>query len=129
MAKDKIKVSVIIDRQALIDKAFRAAETQKEFNEIRLIIEDSDEFVRDATQLEDKEKREAHNNGFSSLALDIILNKHSDTEMAKHMSALRAMEDESNKSLYEAYENLKKKLGEDHPFVTMIDKVFNSRED
>lgn len=124
MAKDKIKVSVIIDKKALIDKAFSAAKTQEEFNEVRLIIEDSDEFVRDSTQLEDEERRKAHNDGFAALALDMLVCKYNQTKMAQRMDAENAKAKEAKEKSKAEYEALKKKLGEDNPLVAMLGKLF-----
>lgn len=124
MAKDKIKVSVIIDKKALIDKAFNAAKTQEEFNEVRLIIEDSDEFVRDSTQIEDEERRNAHNDLFAVFALDMLVYKYSQTKMALRMDAENAKAKEAKEKSKEEYEVLKKKLGEDNPLVAMLGKLF-----
>ena len=129
MANDKIKVSVIIDKQALIDKAFKNAETPDEFKEVKLIIEDSDEFVRDTAKLENEKQRKAYNNFFSSLALDILLIKYDQTNMAVRIDAENAKEEEESAKAKESFENLKKKLGEDNPLIRSLGEIFDSEED
>ena len=39
MNKDKIIVSVVIDKQALIDRAFDISKTPSEFNELKKVID------------------------------------------------------------------------------------------
>ena len=39
MNKDKILVSVVIDKQALIDRAFDISKTPSEFNELKKVID------------------------------------------------------------------------------------------
>ena len=39
MDKDKILVSVVIDKQALIDRAFAISKTPSEFNELKKVID------------------------------------------------------------------------------------------
>lgn len=130
MGKDKIKVSIIIDKKALIDKAFMESETPEEFNEVRLIIDDSDEFVRDATELDDEKKRKSHNDSFSALGLDILLCKYNQTKMAQRFDAMAADEGKAKKNVLEQYEQLKKKLGEDNPIVKGLgDFIKKSRKE
>ena len=129
MGKDKIKVSVIIDKQALIDKAFKNAETPEEFNEVRLIVEDSDEFVRDATQIDDKKRRDAHNEIFGGIALDVLLCKYNQTKMALRLEKAKEELSKEKAKAKEAYENLKKKLGEDNPLISSLGEIFNSEEE
>lgn len=129
MANDKIKVSVIIDKQALIDKAFKAADTPEEFKEVRLIVEDSDEFVRDVAQVEDEKQRNASNEFFVALALDILLCKYSQTKMAVRIEAENTKEKEEKAKAKKSFEELKKKLGEDNPLISTLGEIFNSEED
>lgn len=128
MLKDKIKVSIIIDKKALIDKAFMESETPEEFNEVRLIIDDSDEFVRDATELDDEKKRKSHNDSFSALGLDILLCKYNQTKMAQRFDAMAADEEKAKKNVLEQYEQLKKKLGEDNPIVKGLGDFIKFKE-
>lgn len=129
MEKDKIKVSVIIDKQALIDKAFKAADTPEEFKEVRLIVEDSDEFVRDVAQIEDEKQRNASNEFFTNLALDILLCKYSHLSLAVRIKAENDKKEEEKAKAKKSFEELKKKLGEDNPLISTLGEIFNSEED
>ena len=73
MDKDKIIVSVVIDKQALIDKAFDISNTHSEFNELKKVIEDKKQFTRDVDEFDDEGKKENNTNLFAGVALDIIL--------------------------------------------------------
>ena len=73
MNKDKIIVSVVIDKQALIDKAFGISNTLSEFNELKKVIEDKNQFTREVDEFDDEGKRENNTNLFANIALDIIL--------------------------------------------------------
>lgn len=73
MDKDKIIVSVVIDKQALIDKAFDISNANSEFNELKKVIEDKKQFTRDVDEFDDEGKKENNTNLFANIALDIIL--------------------------------------------------------
>ena len=73
MDKDKIIVSVVIDKQALIDKAFDISNAHSEFNELKKVIEDKKQFTRDVDEFDDEGKKENNTNLFANIALDIIL--------------------------------------------------------
>lgn len=87
MTKDKIKVSSIIDREELINKAFELSKTPDEFKELRLIIEDTDELTCDVTQIEDEEERKISNEALAMLALDTLLHKYNQTKVAMRIDA------------------------------------------
>ena len=129
MEKDKIKVSVIIDKQALIDKAFKNAEIPDEFNEVRLIVEDSDELVRDTEKLENEKRRNANIDLFSGVALDILLCKYNQAKMAIRLEKAKEKLSKEKAKAKEAYENLKKKLGEDNPLISSLGEIFDSEEE
>lgn len=77
MDKDKIIVSVVIDKQALVDRAFDISKNLSEFNEIKKVIDGKNQFTRDIDEIDDEGKRENNTNLFAGIALDIIL---SDTQ-------------------------------------------------
>ena len=93
MDKDKIIVSVVIDKQALIDKAFGISNTPSEFNELKKVIEDKNQFTRDADEFDDEGKKENNTNLFANIALDIILSDNPELAITKRINSL---EDKKN---------------------------------
>lgn len=93
MDKDKIIVSVVIDKQALIDKAFGISNTLSEFNELKKVIEDKNQFTRDVDELDDEGKKENNTNLFANIALDIILSDNPELAITKRINSL---EDKKN---------------------------------
>ena len=96
MDKDKIIVSVVIDKQALIDRAFDISKTPSEFNEIKKVIDGKNQFTRDIDEVEDERKKENNTNLFSNIALDIILSDHPELAITKRLNSL---EDKKNSFL------------------------------
>lgn len=96
MNKDKILVSVVIDKQALIDRAFAISKTPYEFNELKKIIEDKKQFTRDVDEFDDEGKKENNTNLFANIALDIILSDCPELAIAKRLNSL---EDKKNSFL------------------------------
>lgn len=96
MDKDKIIVSVVIGKQALIDRAFDISKTPSEFNEIKKIIDGKNQFTRDIDEVEDERKKENNTNLFSNIALDIILSDHPELAITKRLNSL---EDKKNSFL------------------------------
>lgn len=95
MDKDKIIVSVVIDKQALVDRAFDISKNLSEFNEIKKVIDGKNQFTRDIDEIDDEGKKENNTNLFANIALDIIL------------SDINSLEDKKNSFLAKM-----KKLGE-----------------
>lgn len=93
MDKDKIIVSVVIDKQALIDKAFDISNTPSEFNELKKVIEDKNQFTRDVDEFDDEGKKENNTNLFANIALDIILSDNPELAITKRINSL---EDKKN---------------------------------
>lgn len=87
MDKDKIIVSVVIDKQALIDKAFDISNTHSEFNELKKVIEDKKQFTRDVDEFDDEGKKENNTNLFANIALDIILSDCPELGVTKRLKA------------------------------------------
>ena len=96
MDKDKIIVSVVIDKQALVDRAFDVSKNPSEFNEIKKVIDGKNQFTRDLDEVEDEGKKENNMNLFSNIALDIILSDHPELAITKRINSL---EDKKNSFL------------------------------
>lgn len=93
MEKDKIIVSVVIDKQALIDRAFGISETPSEFDEIKKVIDGKNQFTRDIDEVEDEGKKEKNTELFANIALDIILSDNQELAITKRLNEL---EDKKN---------------------------------
>ena len=93
MDKDKIIVSVVIDKQALVDRAFNISNTPSEFNELKKVIEDKNQFTRDIDEFDDEGKKENNTNLFANIALDIILSDNPELAITKRINSL---EDKKN---------------------------------
>ena len=91
MNKDKIIVSVAIDKQALINRAFDISKTPSEFNEIKKIIDGRNQFDRDTEEIDDEGKKENNTNLFASIALDIILSDNPNLAIIKRLNSLEDM--------------------------------------
>ena len=104
MDKDKIIVSVVIDKQALVDRAFDISKNLSEFNEIKKVIDGKNQFTRDIDEIDDEGKRENNTNLFAGIALDTILCDNQELKITKR---LKALNDKKN-----AYLDKLKKLDE-----------------
>lgn len=96
MDKDKIIVSVVIDRKALVDRAFDISKNPSEFNEIKKVIDGKNQFTRDIDEIDDEGKKENNANIFAGIALDIILSDNTELEITKRLNSL---EDKKNSFL------------------------------
>ena len=96
MDKDKIIVSVVIDKQALVDRAFDISKNPSEFNEIKKVIDGKNQFTRDIDEFDDEGKKENNTNLFSNIALDIILSDNPELAITKRINSL---EDKKNSLL------------------------------
>lgn len=65
MDKDKIIVSVVIDKQALIDRAFDISKNPSEFDEIKKVIDGKNQFTRDIDEIDDEGARRRITRTFS----------------------------------------------------------------
>ena len=88
MDKDKIIVSVVIDKQALVDRAFDISKNLSEFNEIKKVIDGKNQFTRDIDEIDDEGKRENNTNLFAGIALDTILCDNQELGITKRLKAL-----------------------------------------
>ena len=96
MDKDKIIVSVVIDKQALVDRAFDISKNPSEFNEIKKVIDGKNQFTRDIDEIDDEGKKANNTNLFAHIALDIILGDHQELAITKRLNSL---EDKKNSFL------------------------------
>lgn len=96
MDKDKIIVSVVIDKQALVDRAFDISKTPSEFNELKKVIDGKNQFTRDIDEIDDEGKKENNTNLFANIALDIILSDNQELAITKRLNSL---EDKKNSFL------------------------------
>lgn len=94
--KDKIIVSVVIDKQALIDRAFDISKNPSEFDEIKKVIDGKNQFTRDIDEIDDEGKKENNTNLFAGIALDIILSDNPELAITKRLNSL---EDKKNSFL------------------------------
>lgn len=88
MDKDKIIVSVVIDKQALVDRAFDISKNPSEFNELKKVIDGENQFARDIDEIDDEGKKENNANLFAGIALDIILSDNQELGITKRFKAL-----------------------------------------
>lgn len=88
MDKDKIIVSVVIDKQALIDRAFDISKIPSEFNELKKVIDGKNQFTRDIDEIDDEVKKENNTNLFANIALDIILSDNQELAITKRLNSL-----------------------------------------
>lgn len=88
MDKDKIIVSVVIDKQDLVDRAFDISKNLSEFNEIKKVIDGKNQFTRDIDEIDDEGKRENNTNLFAGIALDIILSDNPELAITKRLNSL-----------------------------------------
>lgn len=86
--KDKIIVSVVIDKLALIDRAFDISKTPHEFNELKKVIDGKNQFTRDIDEIDDEGKKENNTNLFAGIALDVILCDNQELKITKRLKAL-----------------------------------------
>lgn len=96
MDKDKIIVSVVIDKQALVDRVFDISKNPSEFNELKKVIDGKNQFTRDLDEVEDEGKKANNTNLFAHIALDIILGDHQELAITKRLNSL---EDKKNSFL------------------------------
>lgn len=96
MDKDKIIVSVVIDKQDLVDRAFDISKNPSEFNEIKKVVDGQNQFTRDIDEIDDEGKKENNTELFANIALDIILSDNPELAITKRINSL---EDKKNSFL------------------------------
>ena len=88
MDKDKIIVSVVIDKQALVDRAFDISKNPSEFDEIKKVIDGKNQFTSDIDEIDDEGKKEKNTELFANIAFDIILSDNHELAITKRLNAL-----------------------------------------
>lgn len=115
MDKDKIIVSVVIDKQALVDRAFSISMKPSDYIELKSVIDETNQFTRDVDEFDDERKKENNTELFASVALDIILSDNPELAITKRLNSL---EDKKNSFLakMKKLDELQKKVknGEAH---------------
>lgn len=87
MNKDKIIVSVVIDKQALVDSAFGISEKPSDYIELKRVIDGTNQFTRDVDEFDDERKKEKNTELFANVALDIILSDNPELGITKRLKA------------------------------------------
>lgn len=87
MDKDKIIVSVVIDKQALVDSAFGISMNPSDYIELKRIIDGTNQFTRDVDEFDDERKKEKNTELFANVALDIILSDNPELGITKRLKA------------------------------------------
>lgn len=85
MAKEKIKVSVIIDKEAVKNIAFRASQAPEEYKEVEKIIDNNDEILHDNTEETDEDVKKAGNILIGKIGLNSILRANKDLLITKRL--------------------------------------------
>ena len=107
MDKDKIIVSVVIDKQALIDRAFDISKNPSEFNEIKKVIDGKNQCTCDIDEIDDEGKKENNTNLFAGIALDTILSDNPELGITKRLKAQKNAYLDKIKKLDELNEKVK----------------------
>lgn len=107
MDKDKIIVSVVIDKQALIDRAFSISMKPSDYIELKSVIDETNQFTRDVDEFDDERKKENNTELFASVALDIILSDNPELCATKRLKAQKNAYLDKIKKLDELKEKVK----------------------
>lgn len=87
MDKDKIIVSVVIDKKALVDSAFGISTNPSDYVELKRVIDGTNQFTRDVDEFDDERKKEKSTELFANVALDIILSDNPELGITKRLKA------------------------------------------
>ena len=86
MAKEKIKVSFLIDKQAVLDCAFRNSKSEEEYKQVKEIIVPKDEIVRDVEKFSDNEEEVTEmTKFFAAIGVDEIAFQNKDLLITKRL--------------------------------------------
>lgn len=86
MAKEKIKVSFLIDKQAVLNCAFRNCKSEEEYKQVKEIIEAKDEIVRDVEKFSDNEEEVTEmTKFFASIGVDEVVWQNKDLAISKRL--------------------------------------------
>lgn len=107
MDKDKIIVSVVIDKQALVDSAFGISANPSDYIELKSVIDGTNQFTRDVDEFDDERKKEKNAELFANVALDIILSDNPELGITKRLKAQKNAYLDKIKKLDELKEKVK----------------------
>lgn len=107
MDKDKIIVSVVIDKQALVDSAFGISTKPSDYIELKRVIDGTNQFTRDVDEFDDERKKEKNTEFFANVALDIILSDNPELGITKRLKAQKNAYLDKIKKLDELKEKVK----------------------
>ena len=107
MDKDKIIVSVVIDKQALVDSAFGISTKPSDYIELKRVIDGTNQFTRDVDEFDDEHKKEKNTELFANVALDIILSDNPKLGITKRLKAQKNAYLDKIKKLDELKEKVK----------------------
>lgn len=85
MKKEKIKVSFLIDKEAVRCNLFDECESMAEFHELLPVIDEKEELLRDVTECQDETRRSVQTDFISTIALDMVLSLKEDSLLAKRL--------------------------------------------
>lgn len=107
MDKDKIIVSVVIDKQALIDSTFGISMKPSDYIELKRVIDGTNQFTRDVDEFDDERKKDKNTELFANVALDIILSDNPELGITKRLKAQKNAYLDKIKKLDELKEKVK----------------------
>lgn len=107
MDKDKIIVSVVIDKQALVDSAFGISTKPSDYIELKRVIDGTNQFTLDVDEFDDERKKEKNTELFANVALDIILSDNPEQGITKRLKAQKNAYLDKIKKLDELKEKVK----------------------
>lgn len=85
MAKEKIKVSVIINKEAIKNIAFRVSASPEEYKEVEKIIDSNDEILHDNTEETDEDVAKSGDLLIGKIGLNSILRANKDLLLTKRI--------------------------------------------
>lgn len=107
MDKDKIIVSVVIDKQALVDSAFGISANPSDYIELKSVIDGTNQFTRDVDEFDDERKKEENTEFFANVALYIILSDNPELGITRRLKAQKNAYLDKIKKLDELKEKVK----------------------
>lgn len=107
MDKDKIIVSVVIDKQALVDSAFSISMKPSDYIELKSVIDGTNQFTLDVDEFDDERQKEKNTELFASVALDIILSDNPEMGVTKRLKAQKSVYLDKIKKFNELKERVK----------------------
>ena len=126
--KDKIIVSVVIDKQALVDSAFGISMKPSDYIELKSVIDGTNQFTLDVDEFDDERQKEKNTELFASVALDIILSDNPELGVTKRLKAQKNAYLDKIKKLDELKEKVKSREMPGVEGLRMLLKVIEEGE-